>query len=211
MIAGAVQETSEELMLAFLQVSGQTASRTLAANPTGGVVIGEGCSLLTLERPNASVLPRALWLGYGQAFSPGVRDAGDPAAACEAIRLALQAAGLGPEDIGAVFASASGDPLLDSAEAAALGKIFGASTPPATALKSFWGETYYASGAMAVAAAILCLEQGFLPPTLNLAPGAEARGFSSQPRQVRARVALVLALDRDQKAAALILEIPRKD
>jgi 3-oxoacyl-(acyl-carrier-protein) synthase len=182
----------------------------------GAVLTGEGCSLLQLELESRAQNRHARIRGWLQGFGMGVnldaKGKADPAAMRSAIGKALAEAGVQPGDIDAVFLAANGNPNQDAAEAEALVKIFGDKLPPAAALKGALGETLHAGGALAVASAILCLEQGFLPPTRRLVSGELARKLrvSEACRPLQARRVLVLAMEEDFKAAALVIGMPEK-
>ena len=82
-----------------------------------------------------------------------------------AIRAALGAAGLTPDQLGHVKAHGSGTPETDRIEAAAIAAECG--TVPVTAPKSFFGHLGAGAGAVELAASVLGLEAGLVPPTLN--------------------------------------------
>jgi minimal PKS chain-length factor (CLF/KS beta) len=88
-----------------------------------------------------------------------------------AIEGALASAGCSAEDVDVVFADALGVPEADRAEALAIADALGprAATVPVTAPKSGFGRAYCAAGALDVAAAVLALEHGVVPPTPNVA------------------------------------------
>jgi 3-oxoacyl-(acyl-carrier-protein) synthase len=213
MLAGAVQEINPELLESFAVLPGETHGGILRSTTGGGVVAGEGCALMALEKlPEAeSARARAWILGYGEALNFSDQPSQASAAIVQAARGALADSRLQASEITAVFLSANGNSPWDRAEAAALRVLFGQNPPPATALKGTWGECYHAGAAMTVAAAVLCLEKNFIPPTLNLTPGCQpsSLGLSPQAQTVQARYALILSLDRDKKATALILGFPK--
>lgn len=215
MLVGACQEINPELLESFANLPGENNGGILGSLPRGGVIAGEGCAMLSLEKlsPSDHGRARAWVLGYGEALNLPDQNTDASAAVALAVQNALADAQIRLEDIHAVFLSANGNNLQDTAEATALRGLFGRRCPPAAALKGAWGECYHAGSAMSAAAAVLCLEKGFLPPTLNLAPGydAEALGLSTRPQTVPAGNILLLSLDRDKKAVALILNLPRKD
>ena len=82
-----------------------------------------------------------------------------------AIRAALAAAGLTPDQLGHVKAHGSGTPETDRIEAAAITAECG--PVPVTAPKSFFGHLGAGAGAVELAASVLGLEAGLVPPTLN--------------------------------------------
>ena len=109
-------------------------------------------------------------VGYGRnadayhitAPSPG----GEGAAAC--MQLALDDAGLSSDAIGHVNAHGTSTPLNDAAEAEAIRKVFGESTPPVTSTKGVTGHLVGAAGATEAAACLLAVRDGSVPPTANL-------------------------------------------
>jgi len=135
-----------------------------------GFVLGEGGFLLLLESETSAAArgarPLGEILGVGAAAAHASRNGwpDDPRAIARAMRLALGDAGLAPPDVGAVFGTANGSPVLDCLEAAALAETFGAGAIPVSSLKGAIGESS-AAGAAAVAAGMLCLGGGALPPT----------------------------------------------
>jgi 3-oxoacyl-(acyl-carrier-protein) synthase len=82
---------------------------------------------------------------------------------------ALQKAGLSPDQISWVSASANGHPGLDTVEARAIRKVFGdAGTVRVTALKSMTGECFDVIGPLDVAAALMSMDHAVIPPTAGL-------------------------------------------
>ena len=80
------------------------------------------------------------------------------------MREALAQAGVTPEEVAVVFASANSSIALDRVEAAALAQVFGPSGVPVVALKGAIGECS-AAAAGSLVAAILALRSGTIPPT----------------------------------------------
>lgn len=141
-----------------------------------GFVLGEGAAMLLLEdvqraeQRNATIAARVL--GYGSSFDPlpslsSFDDAGGGLEA--AVREALLQACLSPQDIDCILSSANSSPGLDRMEARVIDRVFAERTRalPVTSIKSMIGETCSVSGALALAAAVGCLERGLVPPTVN--------------------------------------------
>jgi len=138
-----------------------------------GFVFGEGSAVFVLERLDLAVARGAKIygeiLGAGSnadahhitAPSPG----GVGAIAC--MKLALDDAGLTPDQIKQVNAHGTSTPLNDSAEAQAVANVFGASKPPMTSIKGVTGHPLGAAGALEVAAVLLSFEHKLIPPTAN--------------------------------------------
>jgi 3-oxoacyl-[acyl-carrier-protein] synthase II len=104
--------------------------------------------------------------GCGVSFDPlhGRDEEQSVRATVCAVGAALSAAGIGPEDIGAVSTSANGGPL-DELEAKGLAKALGerAVALPITALKASLGETLGADGGLQAVIGVETLRKGELP------------------------------------------------
>ena len=83
------------------------------------------------------------------------------------MKLALDDAGLSPNDIKQVNAHGTSTPLNDSAEANAVAAVFGQSRPPMTSIKGVTGHPLGAAGALEAAAVLLSFEHKLIPPTAN--------------------------------------------
>ncbi|WP_283098257.1 ketosynthase chain-length factor [Frankia sp. AgB32] len=163
-----------------------------------GHVPGEGGALLVIEDERHAVersAPRIYGEIAGHASTmdpaPGVDR---PPGLRRAIELALDDAGLAPPEIDVVFADAAGLPDLDRAEADAINQVFGAGGVPVTAPKTATGRLYSGAGPLDVAAALLALRDGVIPPTIGSSPAADyALDLVTRTRAVPLRAALVLA------------------
>lgn len=135
-----------------------------------GINIGEAAALILLTREPADV---AL-LGTGESSDAWHMSAPHPegAGAERAIRLALQQAGLEPENVGYINAHGTATPLNDQVESAVIHRVFG-SQIPCSSTKHLTGHTLGAAGATEAALSWLILTQN-----LNLPP----QDFSITPR-----------------------------
>jgi 3-oxoacyl-[acyl-carrier-protein] synthase II len=139
-----------------------------------GMVMGEGGAVLVLEDYEHALSRGARILaevrGYGTSFDPAARGAFNPEAegATAAMAMALDEAGLQPDDLDLILANANASRPGDRMEAKAVGRIFGTKPNAAvTAIKSMLGESYSAAGALQAAAAVLAMQHGLVPPTIN--------------------------------------------
>ncbi len=136
-----------------------------------GFVITEGAGALVLESWDHAVARGAHI--YGElAGSASTADAhhitapipgGSGAAAC--MTLAMEDAQVSPDQIGHINAHGTSTPLNDRAEADAITKVFGASSPPVTSTKGITGHGLGACGAIEAVAVVKSIEQGLIPPT----------------------------------------------
>lgn len=155
-----------------------------------GLVLAEGAAVFVLEseenarRRGAEILAEIA--GFG-----ATSDAGhitDPSAdgAARAMRLALRDARL--ERVGYINAHGTATRANDPTETAAIRAVFGEAAPPVSSTKSLHGHAMGASGAIEIAASLLALRDGFLPPTINLDqpdPACDLDHVANQPRAAR--------------------------
>ncbi len=139
-----------------------------------GFVPAEGAGFWVLESFESAVGRGAHLhgevLGYGSAAAPHQVTTLGPSARgfAGALSTALADAGGGRPD--AVFAFGLATRSSDIEETRGLRTVFGgdAGSVPVPALKSMFGNTVAASGAIEAAAAVLALSKRLLPPTINL-------------------------------------------
>jgi 3-oxoacyl-[acyl-carrier-protein] synthase II len=138
-----------------------------------GFVMGEGAAFLVLE-PYAQAVARGATIlgevaGYGMTCDAHhiTAPVEDGSGAVAAIEIALADAGLEPSAIGHVNAHGTSTPHNDSAEAAAIAKVFGPGAVPITSGKGVTGHLIGAAGAVEAVAALLTVDRGIVPPTAN--------------------------------------------
>ena len=138
-----------------------------------GFVMGEGAAFLVLEPYERAVARGARILGevagYGLTCDAHhiTAPVEDGAGAAAAMEMALADAGLEPSAIGHVNAHGTSTPHNDSAEAAAIAKVFGPGAVPVTSGKGVTGHLIGAAGAVEAVAALLSVDRETVPPTAN--------------------------------------------
>jgi act minimal PKS chain-length factor (CLF/KS beta) len=168
-----------------------------------GYVPGEGGAIIIVEE-SGHATGRGAPQVYGEIIGYGTtNDAYDPkrptpngGQLARAMRLALDRAGVDAGDVDAVFADASGVPESDRAEVDAIKDVFGGREVPVTAPKTMTGRLYAGSGALDVAAALLAMRDGVLPPTINLSRPAKGNNLNfvtGEARQAELGTVLVNA------------------
>jgi 3-oxoacyl-[acyl-carrier-protein] synthase II len=176
------------------------ASRPFDGGRTG-FVPSEGSAMFIIESLDSAVRRGAGILaevrGYGCTNDAYHLVAPDPKGigAAESIRLALQEAGLTPDDIDYVSAHGTGTVRGDVAETAAIRLALGerAKDVPVSAAKSMLGHSMGASGALEVAACLGTFSRGLIHPTINLDTPDPLCDLDYVPREARAaRVRAVL-------------------
>ncbi len=140
-----------------------------------GFIMGEGAGVIVLEsleharRRGAKIYCELA--GYGMTADAYHITApcpdGEGAARC--MRLALEDAGIHPEDVDYINAHGTSTPLNDKVETVAIKKVFGdyAYKLPISSTKSMVGHLLGAAGAVELIAAILCLRHNVVHPTIN--------------------------------------------
>jgi 3-oxoacyl-[acyl-carrier-protein] synthase II len=175
--------------------SPKRASRPFDVN-RDGFVMSEGAGALVIEALDHALArgatPLAEIVGYGttsDAFSVAAAPAdGEGLQRC--MRLAIDAAGIKPEQVGHINAHATSTPLGDAAELTAIRGVFNGARVSITSTKSATGHLLGAAGAVGTIFAIGALRSGQLPPTLNLeqtddtADGLDLVGPRTVSRQV---------------------------
>src|SRR6185295_19413840 len=182
-----------------------------------GFMLSEGAAMLMLEdaavaaaRGGAVV---AEVLGYSSVFAPSLEESEAAAAVARAVRLALDDAGVAPERIDVLSASASGSVAVDRWEALGVAAALGprAAALPVTAVKSMLGEAMGASGALQAVALLGTLDDGALPGIHGLAstePGFPLAGAVAEGRRIEVRRALLTAVGADGHCCALVVGAP---
>lgn len=141
-----------------------------------GFVMGEGAGVLVLEnlefalKRGAPILAEMVGLGA----TADAHHFTEPAESGEyierAMRLALRQANLMPEDVDHINAHGTSTKLNDVAETKAIKSLFGeyAHKIPITSNKSMLGHTIGAAGAIEAIVSVLTIQNGIIPPTINL-------------------------------------------
>jgi 3-oxoacyl-[acyl-carrier-protein] synthase II len=158
-----------------------------------GFVLGEGCGVLVLEslghaeRRGAEIL--AELVGFGMTADAYHLTAPHPQGegAVQAMRLAMEDAGLGPGDIDYINAHGTSTPLNDQLETLAVKRVFseGAAGIPISSIKSMIGHSLGAAAALEGVACVLALLNGVIPPTINLDEPDPELDLDYVPNQAR--------------------------
>ena len=153
----------------------QKASRPFEAHRSG-FVIGEGSGVLILETLEHAERRGAKHI-YGEVAGYGMtsdayhitQPVPGGAGVARAIQTALRDANIAPEAVGYVNAHGTSTPLNDAAETQALKKAFGehAYRLAIASPQSMTGHLLGAAGAIEAIAALLAIDRGMLPPTIN--------------------------------------------
>jgi 3-oxoacyl-[acyl-carrier-protein] synthase II len=158
-----------------------------------GFVVGEGSGILILES-----LDHALARGakiYAEVIGYGMSGDGyhmtspppDGEGAARCMQAALDDAGLQPSQIGYINAHGTSTPLNDLYETRAIKKVFGdfAKNVPISSTKSMTGHLLGGAGGIETVFTTLVLQNGIMPPTINLENPGEGCDLDYVPNAAR--------------------------
>lgn len=140
-----------------------------------GIVRGEGCGVLVLERMADATAEHRPIRGIirGTAVNHNGRTNGltapNPSAQCALLRRALADASADPRDVVYIEAHGTGTRLGDPIEAEALREVYGEGHTPCAlgSVKTNFGHQEAAAGIIGLIKAMLVLEHGEVPPHLH--------------------------------------------
>jgi 3-oxoacyl-[acyl-carrier-protein] synthase II len=140
-----------------------------------GFVLGEGAWMVVLEREDRARARGATVYasidGYGSTCDAyhRVQMAPDGAEIIRAMALAIERSGRSIDEIGYVNFHGTSTQLNDAVESRCVRQVFGghADRLAGSSVKSMIGHPQGASGAAGVVTAVLAMQRGFLPPTIN--------------------------------------------
>jgi len=139
-----------------------------------GLVMGEGAGAIMLEADDLArargVKTRGHILGFGESSDAAHITHPSVEGQSIAMRMALDAAGISPADVGFINAHGTGTTVNDENESKTIRAVFGdhADHIPVCANKSYIGHLMGASGMPETISTILSLEKGILVPNLNV-------------------------------------------
>ena len=178
----------------------QAASRPFEKN-RDGFVMGEGAGIVILEeyesakKRGAKIYGEVAGYGLtGDAYhltapAPG----GEGAARC--MKMALDTAGLNPEDVDYINAHGTSTPFNDLYETMAIKSVFGdhAKKLMVSSTKSMTGHLLGAAGGVEAVFSLLAMERGVVPPTINYTepdPECDLDYVPNEARQADVKVAI---------------------
>lgn len=140
-----------------------------------GFVVGEGAGILVLETlEHAQARGAKIYAelaGYGASDDAYHMTAPDPEAksVIKALELAIKDAEISKDEVDYINAHGTSTELNDKTETLAIKTVFGerAYKIPVSSTKSMTGHLLGAAAGVEAIAAILCMEEGFIHPTIN--------------------------------------------
>ena len=161
-----------------------------------GFVMGEGAGVVVLEEYEHAKARGAEILGEfaGYGLSGDAHHITSPAddgdGGFRSMKMALNRAGLNPEDIDYVNAHGTSTPKGDEIELGAVRRLFGnaASAMSMSSTKSSIGHLLGGAGSVEAIFSMLAMKEGIVPPTLNLDnPCESAAGMDLVPHKAKER------------------------
>lgn len=177
MLVGGVDVVSRFIYRGFAALNGLGAPPYRAFDKDRcGVVLGEGAAFLMLEdrehalARNARIYAEILGHSFNNDGAHIVNPNPTGEGIARSFRMAMTDAGVTTQDIDHINAHGTGTIANDSAESAAIHLAFGdkAAQVPVASIKPMLGHTSGAAGAVELIAAILSLNGGYVPATINL-------------------------------------------
>lgn len=136
-----------------------------------GLLTGEGAGVLVLEPLDEAIARGARIyaevLGYGLNCDAAHPVAPDQDSVAKCMRLALDDAGVTPDQVDLIAAHGTGTKANDTTECGAIHDVFGVTPPRTVSVKSMLGHTMGAASALSAIACVLAIREGFIPPTIN--------------------------------------------
>jgi nodulation protein E len=194
---GCIRAWESMRVLAIDNEHPEAACRPFSADRKG-LVLAEGSAVLVLESFEHAAARGATPLGEVVGFGI-TSDAGhvtDPSADGEARAMRMALDGLSAGDVGYINAHGTATRANDVTETAAIKAVFGEAAYgiPVSSTKSMHGHAMGASGAIEAACSLMALNEGFLPPTINLTAPDPACDLDYVPNEARpAQVGLFLS------------------
>ncbi len=197
------------------------ASRPFDAKRDGGV-LGEGAACFLIEeaaharRRGARIYAEVLGCGSTGIGYQNDSETAVPRGMAEAMRNAMHDANCSPAQIDYIGAHGVSDVHLDQWETQAIKAAFGehAYRIPISSVKSMIGIPQNAAATLQLAASVMALNEGIIPPTMNYEfedPECDLDYVPNRPRRNRLRRALVLSHGFNGSDAAIIIGKPDGD
>jgi 3-oxoacyl-[acyl-carrier-protein] synthase-1 len=134
-----------------------------------GLSIGEASGFALLEKPvNGNFQNQISLLGYGESSDAYHMTTPSPEGRgmAQSMQMALECAGLNPDQISYLNLHGTATMTNDSAEDKAVSEVFGSSLP-CSSTKGWTGHTLGAAGIVEAIICAICLENNFIPGSLN--------------------------------------------
>ncbi|MFH1853683.1 MAG: beta-ketoacyl-ACP synthase II [Candidatus Omnitrophota bacterium] len=181
-----------------------------------GFVLGEGAGMLILEDLEHALKRKAHIygeiLGFGMTCDAFHMTNPEPSGsqAIRALKQAINDAGVKPEEISYINAHGTSTPLNDKNETFIIKKVFGphAKKVAVSSVKSMIGHLIGAAGSVELIAALMALEEGVIPPTINYEtpdPECDLDYVPNKAREAKVNILLKNSFGFGGKNSALVV------
>jgi 3-oxoacyl-(acyl-carrier-protein) synthase len=143
-----------------------------------GLSLGEGAGAMVLA-PMGKLPARELATIRGWAVANDARHITAPSKTANglihALRQALSMGGLPEGDVQYINGHGTGTRYNDAMEAKAIARVFGATNPPVSSMKGYFGHTLGAAGVIEAVLTVMAMQRHMVPASLGLEnPGTDA-------------------------------------
>ncbi len=155
-----------------------------------GFVMGEGAGIVVLEeyehakKRDAKIYAEVVGYGLSGDAYHVTAPASDGSGGFRSMQMALKKSGLNADDIGYVNAHGTSTPLGDEIEVGAVKRLFGSNSNSLamSSTKSAIGHLLGAAGGVEAVFSIMALNEGILPPTINLDDPSDGLDINLVPK-----------------------------
>jgi 3-oxoacyl-[acyl-carrier-protein] synthase II len=223
-LAGASESTISEVGVAAFDRVGAMSRKNDSYDMTpqpfdrnrDGLVMGEGAAIVVLEREKDALARGANILAElaGHASTADAFHITAPSedgfGGAQAMRLAMLAAGVNPQEISYINAHGTATPLNDQAETRAIKSAFGdlAYNIPVSSTKSMTGHMMGATGALEAIFCVQAVREDIVPPTIHYQepdPECDLDVVPNEARKMPVKIALSNAFGFGGHNAVLVL------
>ncbi len=160
-----------------------------------GFIMGEGSGMLILEdydhaiKRGAKIYAEMVGYGYTADAYHITSPSPDGEGAARSMKMAIDDAGILPEDVDHINAHGTSTPLNDKYETMAIKRVFEerAKDISINSTKSMTGHLLGAAGSIEAIAVIMALKEGYIPPTINYTTPDEGLDLDYTPNQGKKR------------------------
>jgi len=182
-----------------------------------GFVLGEGAGILIMEElghakaRGAKIIAEITGFGTSSNAYRITDSPPDGRGADQAMRLALEDAGLSPEDIDYINAHGTSTLINDRSETQAIKKVFGkdAYRTPISSNKSMLGHLIASAGTIELIVSVLTIQKNIIPPTINYEipdPDCDLDYVPNEPREYEVNSILSNSFAFGGQNASLVAE-----
>lgn len=163
-VAGGIDIASDTVLMGFDSLEAISSEIT---NPFSknrhGITLGEAGAFFVMTKDVLDGNLPVQLLGYGESADAYHMTSPDPSGngAMRAMKKALSAAGIKPEEVDYINLHGTGTKYNDSMEAKAVFSVFGENKVPASTTKPVTGHTLGAAGALEAAVCFACIEKDY--------------------------------------------------